>query len=535
MENDKGVLLLGISCDYFTDFIQQFDEDDMDTILILHGNGEVITHPDASQQLVDYSGKEYAAKIQKNELPSGYFLQKLEKEETYISFRKSSELDWTFISMVPYKKMMAPLRSLRTRVLLITFSILIAGVLASYLLAVLFYRPMRRLEQQSESLVQSKAVLNLLKNQYADTNATNAKIIDAAFREPFYVVCLIAIDGKEVFEKLTVKEQGAARNRIITIAAEKLKSYATAVDHAIPYQTEIAFVLHIEEGLYPPLDSVLTGACEAIRSCCPFPVSAASGPMVNSVFAINDSFEETEKLLLERFFTGPGKVISKELLPVRHEVPYPQTIGEDLCKAVLVNDYKSIAESIDNFKAILEKTTYEYARLHINMLVMQLLSACLAGFSQSAQVDADAFHSLVGELQKLETLDAVCSSLAGFCRSLLPNSPQDGTALRMVNDALVLMAERYGDPLFSVNAAAEHFNITPAYFNRIFKKQKGRSFSEYLNEYRLEIACKLLRDTNQAVGAIASAVGISNATYFFTLFKKIYNQTPLEFRIHGTS
>jgi AraC-like DNA-binding protein len=566
LENDKGVLLLGISCDYFRNIIHQMDEGDLETVLILHGNGQVITHPDAREQLADYGEMEYAAQIRDRETQSGggYFLQKLENEEIFISYIKSSELDWTFISMIPYKKMMAPLRSLRTRVLLITFCILCAGVLASYLLAVRFYGPMRRLlwrlnykprssgraanpktesayiEQQldylssiagkSESLVRSKAVFNLLKNQYADKDVTNAKIIDAAFREPFYLVCLIAIDGQEDFEKLTLKEQGEIRNRIITIATDMLNTCANAVDHVIPYQTGIAFVLHLEGGHYPELDTILKEACAAIRNYCLLSVSAAAGPMVNSIFAINDSFEETEKLLRERFFAGPGKVISAESIPFRHEVPYPQAIGDKLCKEILAatpDISQGIDESLGALTAVLEQTTYEYARLHINMLIMQLLSACLA---RRLPVDANTFHSLMGELQKLETLDTVCAALAGFCRALIPNSRQDGSALYIINDSLALVAEHYGDSLFSVNTVADHFNITPAYFNRIFKKQKGCSFSEYLNEYRMEIACGLLRDTNQAVSTIASAVGIANANYFFTLFRKIYNQTPLQFR-----
>ena len=84
--------------------------------------------------------------------------------------------------------------------------------------------------------------------------------------------------------------------------------------------------------------------------------------------------------------------------------------------------------------------------------------------------------------------------------------------------------------MYSINTAAEKLNITPAYFNRIFKKYMRISYSEFLNEYRIKKACEMLQETNKSINVISAETGISNTTYFYTLFKKYYGITPQQYR-----
>ena len=54
----------------------------------------------------------------------------------------------------------------------------------------------------------------------------------------------------------------------------------------------------------------------------------------------------------------------------------------------------------------------------------------------------------------------------------------------------------------------------------------GTGFIEYLNDYRLTIAERLLRTSDATVLEIAEKSGFDNLSYFNRMFKRKYGQSP---------
>jgi YesN/AraC family two-component response regulator len=344
------------------------------------------------------------------------------------------------------------------------------------------------------------------------------------------MVVLISIDEQRTFERLGASGQEEIRRHIISIGDGFLRQCCKSLDYGTVKTTDIAFVLHLEDGTCPPaLIPLLMETIEAVKNVSNQSISCAVSPIVNSIFAINDSYEETDALLMERYYAGFGNVILKKSDKSRIKTGYPEDISDVLCAALFSGDSYGITDAVKKFTFCLEETTYDYIQMHLNTALMRILSHYL---SHRIPVDSKLFYSFFQELCELETLERVRDRFSDFCQALASNfkakEPEPLPAL--VSDSIVLAEKRYTDPVFSVNAAAEWLNITPSYFNRVFKKNMGKSFSEYLNEYRMKIACRLLRETNTPIGSIPNAVGISNINYFYTLFKKIYNFTPQQFR-----
>lgn len=89
--------------------------------------------------------------------------------------------------------------------------------------------------------------------------------------------------------------------------------------------------------------------------------------------------------------------------------------------------------------------------------------------------------------------------------------------------------EHYHKPI-RIDDVANSCCYSKSYFMKFFKKYTGSSFIQYLNNYRLEIAARLLIDTDYKIIDIATKVGFDNIPYFTRCFHKKYNLSPSDLR-----
>lgn len=70
-------------------------------------------------------------------------------------------------------------------------------------------------------------------------------------------------------------------------------------------------------------------------------------------------------------------------------------------------------------------------------------------------------------------------------------------------------------------------------FAVFFKKAIGMSPIEYLNEYRIRQAVRLLKDSSLPVTEICLDCGYNNMGNFLREFRKYTGTTPLQYRKHS--
>jgi AraC-like DNA-binding protein len=76
---------------------------------------------------------------------------------------------------------------------------------------------------------------------------------------------------------------------------------------------------------------------------------------------------------------------------------------------------------------------------------------------------------------------------------------------------------------------AAKVNFTTAAFCRYFKKQTNITFTDFVNQYRIDVAKNLLmQDKN--VTETCYAIGFESLSYFNKLFKKIVGENPSDFK-----
>lgn len=77
---------------------------------------------------------------------------------------------------------------------------------------------------------------------------------------------------------------------------------------------------------------------------------------------------------------------------------------------------------------------------------------------------------------------------------------------------------------------AQALKLHPNYISRLFKKQSGKSFSEYLKKIRMDHAAKLLTMGELQIDQIAAHSGFGDLAHFFKTFKSVYGMSPGTYR-----
>ncbi len=96
--------------------------------------------------------------------------------------------------------------------------------------------------------------------------------------------------------------------------------------------------------------------------------------------------------------------------------------------------------------------------------------------------------------------------------------------------ALDYVDKRFTDPDLTLADTAEAAGVTASYLSALFRKELGRTFSDYVTGRRMELARRLLLTTDKRPGQIARAVGYRDGHYFSAVFKKTQGRTPTDFR-----
>ncbi|GAE32516.1 AraC family transcriptional regulator [Halalkalibacter hemicellulosilyticus] len=97
--------------------------------------------------------------------------------------------------------------------------------------------------------------------------------------------------------------------------------------------------------------------------------------------------------------------------------------------------------------------------------------------------------------------------------------------LDRLNTLLEHLHNHYAEPI-SVEEGAAHANLSPYYFCRLFKSATGKSFTDYLNNLRVEKAHLLLMNTEFSMTEIAFQTGFNDANYFSRCYKKYKRVSP---------
>lgn len=82
----------------------------------------------------------------------------------------------------------------------------------------------------------------------------------------------------------------------------------------------------------------------------------------------------------------------------------------------------------------------------------------------------------------------------------------------------------------SLKSTAEFFHMNPNYLSGYIKKNTGKTFKELIQEQRMNLAVKLLENSDLTISEISQQVGYENVSFFYKLFNETFGISPATYR-----
>ena len=101
----------------------------------------------------------------------------------------------------------------------------------------------------------------------------------------------------------------------------------------------------------------------------------------------------------------------------------------------------------------------------------------------------------------------------------------------LVQKARAYIEQHKSEPL-SLSAVAQAAGASVFHFCKVFRRSTGLKFTDYVARIRLEEARTQLLNPNRRISEIAYDVGFQSLTQFNRMFKRVFGQSPTEFRAH---
>lgn len=102
------------------------------------------------------------------------------------------------------------------------------------------------------------------------------------------------------------------------------------------------------------------------------------------------------------------------------------------------------------------------------------------------------------------------------------------------NDDMICQIVQYLDEHFresiSLHSLADYFGYNYRYMSGIINRCFNTSFSKVIQQYRIDYACRLLRETGDSITEISSLCGFDTTRSFNRCFKEIMEMTPKKYR-----
>lgn len=208
----------------------------------------------------------------------------------------------------------------------------------------------------------------------------------------------------------------------------------------------------------------------------------------------------------------------------------------DLSDCIKLQDNQKIAEKMKAYFDTLRfcKCSLDEVKSQLVLLTMEIYKTynnTCGSLEQKEEVD----YILMNDIFKLNDIRDIEQKIYDLMVSMTSKLKRmrDSFKTNIVERALVIIHKEYMHSSLDSKSISQELNVSASYFSRLFKQMTSKTFVEYLTEYRMNAAKKLLKTSDMKVYEISVTIGYDDPQYFSYNFRKHIGMTPSAYRKKG--
>ncbi|MDM5327871.1 response regulator transcription factor [Neobacillus sp. CF12] len=262
---------------------------------------------------------------------------------------------------------------------------------------------------------------------------------------------------------------------------------------------------------------------------------------IDSTVAISDNgklsnanklYNEALDCLTYRFYLGEGGIITKK------DISYQNTSGElefyfddqTFCRLVKSGSWIDVNKEIMTFFTHLIDL-----RLDINITKSYVIQLFNAMIRLCEPKEMNTYLTKLTQLLEIDTIQNLRAFFESVAQEITlsffdQNNNKHST---IINKVIETIHKYIGNQNLSLHwVANEMLYMNADYLGKLFKKETGEKFSNYITRLRIELAISLIeKESDVKVFEIAEKIGYGeNPQYFSQVFKKHTGFTPSEYK-----
>jgi len=279
--------------------------------------------------------------------------------------------------------------------------------------------------------------------------------------------------------------------------------------------------------------------CRMARHICKATVTAGIGKTVSNLMDLPLSYLGARDAVAYRVLYGRGKSIAiseiglegKEEHKVNKEIIDEERLL-DIYRSIRMSSEEELDKCIDLY---IENSRLDSPSLQEYHFFLMDLVTNMHKFLLANQVDTGLIFPKEEDVyQKVQqfSLAELSQWMKEICKKMqiIIQEMRSDKTKSFVKKAVEHVHSHYMDKDLTVEALSQELHVSAAYFSTVFKRETGKSFINYLTDYRMEKALRLLMEEEEKTYIIAEAVGYSDPNYFSYAFKKKFGMSPSKYK-----
>ena len=357
------------------------------------------------------------------------------------------------------------------------------------------------------------------------------------FREGYFQAIVLKVDKK--FKDIDANHVYSVTDKIPEIVERSLHDrcselFATRVDSKIICVYN--FNQQCADIIKKSLKNIFDDVTRYLDTYSYFDLTIGVGSVETGLYTVTKSIQTALDSIKCRVVLGVDRIIDISTYDYK-TIPVQEIITSDkesqFIHLVEVFDTEGLKRWIESiFDSVSEqKNTSPCVLFDISQEITDIFFQSIKKLNLQSEDKASFKNRLVQELDNSKSVadikNCVFALVNDYLDSYLQSKRiQDSKPIRIAKQ---YVSEHYRDQV-NLEDIAKLVHLNPVYFSVIFKKEVGINFSDYLINFRLNVAKSLLKDTRHNVYEIAEMVGYTDAKYFSKLFSKVVGIKPQDYR-----